>query len=127
MNKVMKTAFLVMAIATASVGVQQAAEGTASAAPSCAGAGHVCFFDYASAQYGNFAGNNDVWAVYGWHDRADVFKNDGRTHHACVYEHEYRGGIVWWIRRDGQWWDVPDNTIDSNAWTTGDVFNCPRY
>jgi hypothetical protein len=127
MNKAAKSAFLAIAIATASVGVQHAAESAASAAPSCAGAGNLCFYDNASGQYGNFAGDNNVWGDYGWHDRADKFKNDGRTHHACVYEHEYRGGVVWWIRRDGQWYYPPANTIDSNAWTTGDVFSCPRY
>jgi len=103
----------------ASVGVAR----TASAASSCAGAGYLCFYDYATAQYGNLFGNNVDWRAFDWNDRADVFKNDGTTSNSCVFQNINYGGTVWFIPRNGTWYDVPDNTVSSNRWITSSNIN----
>src|SRR5262245_44321304 len=96
----------------------------ASAASSCRGAGYLCFYDYNSAQYGNLFVNNADWRSFGWNDRADIFKNDGTTSNSCVYQHINFAGTVWFIPRNGVWYDVPDNVISSNWWTTGSIGSC---
>lgn len=93
-----------------------------SASSSCSGAGYLCFYDNETNNYGNVEGTNPDWRDFGWNDRADLFKNDGRTHNACVYENiEYNKnpGGRWYIPRNATWYSVLANKISSNDWTMG--------
>lgn len=124
MNRNWKVKVIVFKLALlGAIGVHLGTDSVASAASSCKGAGYLCFYDYGSAEYGNLFGDNTDWRVFSWNDRADVFKNDGRTSNSCVFEHINYGGIVWFIPRNGVWYDVPDNTISSNRWITSSNIN----
>jgi len=86
----------------------------AEAASSCKGAGYLCFYDYASAQYGSVAGNNANWGAFGWNDRADWFRNDGRSCTVRVYQHINGQGAGYAIPRGStlSW----SNIVSSNYW-----------
>lgn len=122
-----KSVFFAAALGAGAFGLTSLSTSSASAAASCAGAGYLCFYDSQTSQYGSFAGDNNWWGTYGWNDRADWFKNDGRQMHVCVYADINRGGAAWFIPRNAQWYSGPSNAVSSNAWTSaGNVGGCPR-
>ncbi len=99
----------------------------ASAASNCAGPGYLCVYDSnpqipPGGRYGNFAGTNPSWAPYAWCKRADWFRNDGRTHNACVYEKTGYSGLRRTIPR-GTVWTWP-NFGCSNNWKRPGTGNC---
>jgi len=109
---------LAFALGSAVVLAVSASAKVASAAPSCSGNGFLCFFDYNTSQYGSVSGSNRDWGAFGWQDRADVIRNDGLTSNACVYQDINYRGTWWYVPRNHNWYDLPDNTISSNWWMT---------
>ncbi|HEX7844015.1 MAG TPA: peptidase inhibitor family I36 protein, partial [Kofleriaceae bacterium] len=109
-NRNWKSVLFKLALVGVAAGGPVVLEHAASAAASCAGAGFLCFYDYGTGQYGNVEDNNPDWREFGWNDRADIFKNDGRFDNVCVYQDINYRTYAWFIARDSQWWDVPDNT-----------------
>ncbi len=96
--------------------------GRAAAAAQCRGAGYLCIYDFASGRTGNFSSYNPNWGIYGWNDRADWFRNDGRTHTACVYKYtSYRSPFITILKGDIVWPgnDFQANFGRSNNWTLG--------
>ena len=123
MGRLIKHTINFIVCAAALLGVQAGTEKTASADTSCAGAGYLCFKDYerASSPYGNVSGTNPDWRAFGWDNKADWFRNDGRTHNACIYS-GYSYSVSWYhlSRGETQEWR---NIVSSNNWTTSQ--NCP--
>ncbi|HKP59837.1 MAG TPA: hypothetical protein VJV78_24100 [Polyangiales bacterium] len=88
--------------------------------------GYLTFLDFGPnggpGRCGHLFDWNDNWNDFGWGNRADDFRNDGRTHNACIYPSVNYQGVPRHLIR-GQvtrWYD----TVDSNAWTTSPT--CPR-
>ena len=123
MGPLLKHTKTLIACVAALLGIQAGTEHTASAAPSCSGAGYLCFKDYerASSPYGSVSGSNPNWSAFGWDDKADWFRNDGLTHNACIYS-GYNYSVYWYhlSRGETQEWR---NKVSSNNWTTSQ--NCP--
>ena len=122
-----KSALFAASLGAGILGMSTLGTNAASAAAACQGAGYLCFFDAESGQYGSFAGDNDWWGNYGWNDRADYFKNDGRQMNVCVYADIRYGGGAWLIPRNATWYGGPYNVISSNKWTNAtNAGGCPR-
>jgi hypothetical protein len=111
MNVYMRAFPKVLAVLAISI---SAVVSTSSAYAMC-DAGYTCFKDWEANKWGQVKDNNRNWGSFGWNDRADRFKNNGRTHNNCLYEHAgYRGRRM--LLRRGQWatWR---NIVSSNRWT----------
>lgn len=114
---------LVFLIGLGALGAVVAHSRVSSASGGCRGAGYLCLYDIETSAYGNLAGSNLDWRKFHWNDRADWFKNDGRTSNVCVYQDIAYYGDAWWIPRDHQWYYLP-NIVSSNLWVSG--YSCPH-
>jgi hypothetical protein len=103
-------------IGALALSMQLVVGGSAQAASKCTGAGYLCFYDYGTSQYGNLAGNNPNWSVFGWDARADWFHNYGTKQNVCVWEKHNSKGKVYTILR-GKTWTWP-NWGRSDSWTS---------
>lgn len=69
------------------------------------------------------SGTNSNWHAFGWGNRADEFRNDGNSHHACVFEYTNFNREAFFpdyvfIRKG--YWLVWYDEVESNAWTQSD-------
>jgi hypothetical protein len=87
---------------------------TSSAYAMC-NAGYTCFKDYEANKWGQVKDNNSNWGYFGWNDRPDWFKNYGRTHNNCLYQHAGYGGSRVLLKRGQS--IVWRNIVSSNKWT----------
>lgn len=115
MKSVLKRCMTCIASGGLALAVQAGSAGEAHASSSCSGAGYLCFYDYATSNYGNLAGTNANWAVFGWNNRADWFYNQGNYQQVCIYAGTTYAGSSYnlWRGETYEW----ANTVSSNRWT----------
>lgn len=86
----------------------------AAATGSCNGPGWLCFYDNATADYGNFVDHKYNWGDFGWDDRADLFLNQNVFCSVRVYANAGWTGASYSI-------DIGElyawsNVVSSNYW-----------
>lgn len=85
-------------------------------------AGYTCFGDTEKGTTSGVYYDNKDWAAFGWNDRADWFRNNGRYDDICLYVNKNYSGSKFCLIRGQSFYPGKGsafrNSISSNRWVS---------